>query len=225
MMILLFALAGCNSTPRGLPPATALERRGEAFLDGGELAEAEAVFRQALSSRPYAFMSWVGLSRVLAAGRRFDEFDIAMQQAMAFMPGTPEGYDLVGRTLLDASMRTRGSLKLQYAATSLQFFTRARIHAPELPDLSYHAAVAHMQSGNYIQALSLLDQARVESPGLVQVVEAASGCFRALGAPANVVELLEPLEAGGSLTAPMTKDLKWARETLRAEPREKDANP
>jgi hypothetical protein len=141
-----------------------------------------------------------------------------MQQALDLNPRTPEAYDVLGRTFLDASLRTNGATSKQYAAMSVLFLSKARAAGPEIPHLSYHAAVAQKQLGDYMGALTILNQAQVESPGLIGVMECASACYRALGSPANIVELLAPLEAEGKLSPTLVKDLTWARKSLPSGP-------
>ena len=217
MLVSLCALFACSSAPRGLPTPSAIESRGDAFLESGDYTEASAVFSQATQMRPLSFLARIGLARAYTGLRRFEAFDPVMQQALSLNPRTPEADDLLARTFLDASIHAPRNLRMQYAATALQFFSRARAIAPELPHLSYHAAVAQKQLGNPVAALEILSQAEVESPGLIDVQECASACFRMLGAPKNVIELLTPLEAEGRLTPTLKKDLLWARGAIAPE--------
>ena len=213
LLVMACILGACNSgPPRGLPRATALERRGEAFLEAGELKEAEAVFRQAAYGNPAPFYARLGLARSLAGLGRWDEFDVSMQAALSAMPQTPDGMELAARTFLEAAQRSRGGLKLQYAATALQYLTRVRVLAPDIPHLSYHAGVAQMESGNTSLALPLLHQAVEESPDLPQVIEAIALCYRRLRVPREVLALLEPIHREGNLTSVMQREYLWALE-------------
>lgn len=210
--VLLF-LAACSSSPsRGLPEPNELQVKGQEMLQGGDPAAARELFKQAARQGGDPFLANVGLARCSIAQGSWALMRLELNAAMATAPRTPEAYDLLGRTLLEAAKSREGSLRRQYAALAGHFFSQARIRAPELPGLTYHAGLTQYLAGRVRRAVAFYERALNEEPVPEALLPALAGAYRQLGYKKRMVALLEPLEEQALLTPSLAEHLAWARE-------------
>jgi hypothetical protein len=127
------------------------------------------------------------------------------------MRETPEAYDLVARTMLEAARVQTGQRAQLSASMAASFFARVRAQAPEIPGLSYHVGLCKVIQGRTRDAVPYFEQALRESPEMTDALDALVFALRELKAAKRLVNLLEPLEKAGTLPPTMVRHLVWAR--------------
>jgi len=203
--------AGCASGPeRGLPRATTQELRAAKLLDEGRTEEAQAVFLQAAQLNPRPFIASIGIARCATVRGEWNMVTMALQQAYASAPSTPEANDLLGRTHLEAAKVSSGGLRAQHASTAASLFSAASRVAPELPSLAYHTGMAELLSGRAKDAVTFLLVSLANDP-TDDARHALVLAYKKLGQKRQVVAVLEPLERSGELSPALAKELTWAR--------------
>lgn len=202
----MLLLVACESDPRGVPPMDGLTERGEAMLRAGRSQEARVYFTTALRQDVHPFLPSIGLAR---AGLQLEDprlFEAAITRAIATVPPTPEGYDLVGRTLLLGARRSEENLKHQYASMAGEYLGNARRIAPEIPELDHHLGVSHWLSHRPRAALPFFQAELRRNPDHGPALEGLVACLRALKQDAEIARLRRVYAERGPVPAALRED-------------------
>lgn len=203
--------AGCTSGPeRGLPRATTQEIRAAKLLDEGRVDESQAMFLQAAQLNPRPFIASIGIARCGVARGDFNMVTMALQQAYASAPKSPEANDLLGRTHLEVAKASSASIRVQHASTAASLFAAASRGDPSLPGLAYHTGMAKLLSGRPREAVTFLTIALTDDP-TEDATHALVLAYKRLKNKKAVISMLEPLEREGRLSPALAKELTWAR--------------
>lgn len=139
--------------------ADRLTRQAQALEKAGRLAEAEAMYRQALSQDGYHASALLGLGRVLFRQDRYEEAQAVLQQVPMHLPERAEAENWLARV----------NFRQQAALTGGEVEARRRLAAnPDDLDARLDLASALASKGSYREALE----------GLLEVVRRDRGSYR-----------------------------------------------
>ena len=120
-------------------------RKGQVYLEAGQLDEAQRQFRQALAQQETCVPAHLGLALIMMEKRDFAEAGCAARAALAIAPQASEAQVTLARLDLETGKYAEAEALLQQALA----------HQPEDPD-------AHLWLGKLYRTTGRLDEARAQ---------------------------------------------------------------
>lgn len=189
----------------GFPPelgAEVMALRGDAYLELGELENAEQAFRRAAQQDPNATTPLLGLINVLLRKSEFDALDHILQQAMDLGPRDPAVWHAKGSV---AHARSRFD-------EAISAYRKALELNPDSYKVQVSMASTYMDMGKFDLALGLLDQIGEAQRADPQVAYLRGVAHSRLG---NVEKSREAMLEADGIMAKLPSEVKQAHlETL-----------
>jgi len=135
-------------------PATTTLNLAREHHQAGRFAQAEALYRQALSAEPRSAEILDGLGQVLLAMGRFADAETCFRDALTLRPDVPHLYTLMGVALSSQGKH----------AEALQSHRHAVAKQPRVPEALAHLAASQAALGQYEDAIASYRQALAVRP-------------------------------------------------------------
>jgi tetratricopeptide (TPR) repeat protein len=141
---------------------------GNAFIQMGDLAEAESTMRTAIDREPYLTAAYVNLADIYRQTGREMEAEVLLRSAIENNPQNPTGYFALGLSLVRSGQLREAVITLGDAATL----------APNEPYYQYVAGIALNSNGEREAGLTTLHEVHNQFPGHRDTLFALATIYR-----------------------------------------------
>ena len=156
-------------------------RLGKLYLELGQAAKAEAIFRQEVEAEPDSAVAHYGLGCALAEQGRREEGLTCLQKSVELEPEQSERWFVLGQQLLAAGNRTAGLNAIQEAAEL----------KPECTGVLFEVGNLFFGEGEFDRAIDSYNQALSLSPDHTETLNNLANCYFKIGQYENACQLYE----------------------------------